>query len=64
MEDRSKRPGTVRPQCGEDCESQLKCDRALTVKSDGNDIELNGETNDGGGRGDGIRWWCAGKEHS
>ena len=46
MEDRSKRTGTVRPQCGEDCESQFECDRALTAKSDGNDIELNGETND------------------
>ena len=46
MEDRSKRTGTVRPQFGEDCESQLECDRALTAKSNGNDIELNGETND------------------
>ena len=40
------RTETVRPQSGERCESQSVCDSALSVKSDGNDIELNGETND------------------
>ena len=48
MEDRTKRTATVRPQLGEHCESQSNCDSALDVKSDGksdgNDIELHGET--------------------
>ena len=44
MEDRSKRTETVRPQFGECCECQS--DGVLGVKSDGNDIELNGETDD------------------
>ena len=44
VEDRSKRTDTVRPQFGERSESQSECDSALSVKSDGNGIELNGET--------------------
>ena len=40
MEDKSKRTETVRPQSGERCESQLVCDSALSVESDGNHIEL------------------------
>ena len=56
VEDRSKRTETARPQCDERCESQSKCDSALSVKSDGNDIELNGETDDEDMEGgDGIR---------
>ena len=46
MEDRSKRTETVRPRFGERCESEPECDSALSVKSDGNDIELNGQTDD------------------
>ena len=46
MEDKSKRTETVRPQFGECCESHSECDGVLSVKSDGNDIELNGETDD------------------
>ena len=46
MEDKSKRTETVRPQFGERCESQTECDSVSSVKSDGNDIELNGETDD------------------
>ena len=42
VEDRFKRTETVRPQFGEHCESQFECDSALSMKSDGNDIELNG----------------------
>ena len=47
MEDRSKRTETVRPHHDEHFESQLVCDSALNAKSDGDDIELNGETDDG-----------------
>ena len=43
MEDRSKRTEAVRPLC---CERQLVCDSALSATSDGNDIEINGETDD------------------
>ena len=46
MEDKSKRTETVRPQIGECCESQSECDGEISVKSDVNDIELNGETDD------------------
>ena len=46
MEDKSKRIETVTPQSGEDCESPSECGGVLSVKSDGNDIELNGETDD------------------
>ena len=46
MEDRSKRAETVRPQFGEHCESHFECDSALSVQSDGNEIESNGETDD------------------
>ena len=46
MEDRSKRTEAVRPQFGEHCESQSECDSALSVKSDVNDIDLDGETDD------------------
>ena len=44
MEDRSKRAETVRAQHDEHCERQFVCDSALNAKSDGDDIELNGET--------------------
>ena len=44
--DRSKRTETVRLQFGERCEKQPECHSALSVKSDGNDMELNGETDD------------------
>ena len=44
VEDRSKRTETVRPQFGERCNSRSECNSALNVKSDWNDIELNGET--------------------
>ena len=46
MEDGSKRTETVRPQFGERCKSRSECNSALNVKSDWNDIELNGETDD------------------
>ena len=42
VEDRSKRTETVRPQFGEPCDERRECDSASSVKSDGNDIELNG----------------------
>ena len=42
----SKRTETVRPQLVGRCEKQPECDSALGAKSDGNDIELNGETDD------------------
>ena len=55
VEDGSKRTETVRPQHEEHFESQLVCDSAFNAKSVGDDIELNGETDDGdGGRGDWI----------
>ena len=46
MEDRSKRTETVRPQFGERCEKRPVCVSALIAKSDENDVELNGETDD------------------
>ena len=46
MEDKFKRIETVTPQSGEDCESPSECGGVLSVESDGNDIELNGETDD------------------
>ena len=46
MQDRSKRAETVRPQHDEHCDCQFVCDSALSAKSDGNDIELIGETDD------------------
>ena len=46
MEDRSKRAETVRPQHDEHCECQFECDSALSAKSEMNDVELNGETDD------------------
>ena len=46
MEDRSTRTETVRTQFGERCEKESECDSALSVKSDGNDPESNGETDD------------------
>ena len=46
MEDRSRRTETVRLQFGEHCEKQSERDCALSVKSDGDDSELNGETDD------------------
>ena len=47
VEDRSKRTESVRPQQDEHCESQFVCDSALNAKSVGDDIEFNGETDDG-----------------
>ena len=44
VEDESKRTETVRPQFGECCDSQSECDSMSSVTSDGNDIELDGET--------------------
>ena len=46
MEDMSKQTETVRQQFGECSESLSECDGVLSVKSDGNDIESNGETDD------------------
>ena len=46
VEHRSKRSDTVRPQCDEYCECQFVCDGALSAKSEINDIELNGGTDD------------------
>ena len=46
-EDRSKRAETVRPQHDEHCKCQFVCDSAMSSKSDGNDIELNGVMEDG-----------------
>ena len=45
--DRSQLAETVRPQHDELCECQFVCDSALSAKSDGNGIELKGETDDG-----------------
>ena len=53
VEDRSKRAETVRPRHDELCECQFVYDGALSAKSDKNDVELNGETDDGG-RGDRV----------
>ena len=38
--------GVVRPQHDEHCERQFVCDSGLNGKSVGDDIELNGETDD------------------
>ena len=46
MEDRSKRAETVRPYHDERCGCQFVCDSALSAHSDGNDIQLGGETDD------------------
>ena len=46
MEDRSKRAETARPLHDEHCECQFVCDSALSAKSEMNDIQLNGETDD------------------
>ena len=46
VEDRSKRAETVRPPHDEHCECQFASDSALSGKSEMNDIELNGETDD------------------
>ena len=46
VEHRSKQTETVRPQFGERCEKQSECDSVLGAKSDENDVELNGETDD------------------
>ena len=46
MEDKSKRTETVKPHVGECCDSQSECDGVSSVKSDGSDLELNGETDD------------------
>ena len=46
VKDTSKRAETVRPQFGGHCESPSECDSAVSVDSDGNDNELNGETDD------------------
>ena len=46
VDDRSKRTEAVRPQFGECCKSNSECDGVLSVKTDGNVIELNGETDD------------------
>ena len=67
VEDRSRRPETVIPQHDGHCERRFVCDSALSLKWDGNDIELNNETDDEahGGRRDGIRRReCAGWKHS
>ena len=58
VEDRSRRSETVRPQLRGHFESQSECDSALSAKSDRNDIELNGKTDDEdmeGGEMDGVR---------
>ena len=57
MEDRSTRAETVRPLDDEHCQCQFVRDSALSAKSDVNDMELNGETDDqdmDGGRRDWI----------
>ena len=46
MEDRSTRAETVKPLDDEHCQCQFVRDSALSVKSDVNDMELNGETDD------------------
>ena len=46
LEDWSRRTETVSPQRDEHCGCQSELDSAVSVKSDGNDIELNGETDD------------------
>ena len=46
VEHRSRRKETVSLQREEHYGCQLGCDRASSVKRDGNDIELNGETDD------------------
>ena len=46
VEERSKRAENVGLQHDEYCERQFECDIALSAKSDGDDIKLNGETDD------------------
>ena len=47
VEDKYERTDeTARPQVGECCERQSEGDSVLCLKSDGNDIELNGEKDD------------------
>ena len=46
MEDRYKRTETARPQFGERRGKQPEYDSALSARSDENDVELNGETDD------------------
>ena len=66
VEDSPSELKTVRPQFGERCDCQFVCDSALGEKSDENDVELNGETDDEDmedgetGFDDGQ---CAGEEH-
>ena len=67
MEDKSKRTETVRPQFGEFCEGQSECDGVLSVNSDGNDIRLDGETDDENmedGEMGFLMTECTGKERS
>ena len=56
-EKRREWDSVLKPQFGECCENQSECDGVLSVKSGGNEIEINGGQ-DGrrghGGRGDGI----------
>ena len=44
VEDKSKRTETERPQFGKRCEIQSERDSAMSAKSDENEVELNGET--------------------
>ena len=46
MGDRSKRAATARPPHDEHCECQFVSDSASSAKSEMNDVELNGETDD------------------
>ena len=46
MQDQSKRAETVNPQNDEHCECQFVYDSTLSAKSEINDIELIGETDD------------------
>ena len=46
MEDMSKREETVRPRHDEHCDCQFVCDSASSAKSDVNDTDMNGETDD------------------
>ena len=46
VEDRSKRTEYVKPQFGERGEGLRECDFESSVKNDGNDVEVNGETDD------------------
>ena len=46
MEDRCKRAETLRPPHDEHCECQFVSDRESSAKSEMNDVEFNGETDD------------------